>query len=180
MSGGATAGSGRDFRLDPSALPVRSATGVGGKASFYLDRQQAVLRQPSCGPAAMVTIPVDEYDGVAVRIAQDTDTAPLVLELAHRNPAYAVPLSRGGAPEDIADDWQTWGRELRLPLLVVSPDGHVARYHPGQLFSPASNSAPNRRHSLFSGRRPRFLTRRKIGNLDRMERLTPCEIIARN
>ncbi len=179
VSGGAAAGSSRAFRLDPCALPVHSAAEAGSAVHLYLDRQRAVLRHPSAELPRIVTIPVTDYDGVAVRIATDTETALLVLELSHINPDLVVQLSRGGAPQDIAHDWQAWGRELGLPLLLVSPDGGVSRFLDGDVSAATYASQPRRRGSPFGARRPRFLTRRKTGIPERMVHLTAREIIAR-
>ena len=70
MVGGAPAGSGRSFRLDPFTLPVRfSAASDGGAHDFVLDRERAVLKRPlRSGPTVTVAVPVSAYAGVAVRM----------------------------------------------------------------------------------------------------------------
>jgi hypothetical protein len=180
--GGATAGSSRNFRLDPCTLPVRSVTAGHGKdrASFFLDRDKAVMQRGSGDNPARVAIPIEEYDGVAVRIATVEPTVRLTLELLHADPELVLPLAIGGETEGMANDWEAWGRELELPLLVVLPDGTVSRYDrasQGVQFGPVK---PRRRHSHFVARRPRFLTRRKTGRPGPVERLAFREIIARS
>lgn len=181
MTGGATAGAGREFRLDPGTLPVCSETAEGGRADFFLDHDVVVFR--SAAGTRQRTVPVSDYEGVAVRIAPVIGPLRLALELSHPDPDYVLPLACGGQPDDVAADWQAWGRKLGLPLLVVSPDGSVTRY---ERHGPAGKptvalNAPvsRRRHAYFAGRRPRFLKRRKAGPLGGLERIVAREIIAR-
>ena len=182
MVGGATAGSSRAYRLDPFTLPVRfSAAYDGGAHDFVLDRERAVLKRPlRTGPSVTVAVPVTSYDGVAVRM-EPRDRAGgirVIVELMHRDPALSLPLVVANEPEDVAADWQAWGRALNLPLLVVGEDGTVkaALARVGALVM--AETKPRRRHSFFADRRPRFLARRKPGRPELMERLTGREIIA--
>jgi hypothetical protein len=182
MVGGTPAGSSRAFRLDPFTLPVRfSAASDGETHDFILDRERAVFKRTlRAGQAVSVAVPVTAYDGVAVRI-EPRDRAGgirVIVELMHHDPALSLILIVANEPEDVAADWQAWGRALNLPLLIVSEDGTVkaplARL--GALI--VADAKPRRRHSFFADRRPRFLTRRKPGRPELMERLTGREIIA--
>ena len=96
----------------------------------------------------------------------------------HRDPALTLPLVVAGEPEDVAADWQAWGRALNLPLLVVEQDGTVSRPVERLGAVAVARPRPRRRHSFFAGRRPRFLTRRKPGRGESTERLAGREIIA--
>ena len=103
------------------------------------------------------------------------------VELLHRDPALTLPLVVADEPEDIAADWQAWGRALNLPLLVIGQDGSVsAAARPDRRRRRLRRPKPRRRHSFFAGRRPRFLTRRKTGRGRPTERFEGREIIARN
>jgi hypothetical protein len=182
MVGGAPAGPGRSFRLDPFTLPVRfSAASDGGAHDFVLDRERAVFKRPlRTGPPVTVAVPVAAYAGVAVRMEPRDRIGGIrvTVELLHRDPALSLTLIVANEPEDVAADWQAWGRALNLPLLVVTEDGTVkaplARF--GALV--VADPKPRRRYSFFADRRPRFLARRKPGRPELMERLTGREIIA--
>ena len=182
MVGGAPAGSGRSFRLDPFTLPVRYAAGSdGGAQDFVLDHDRALLRRRlSAGPMVMLTVPVRAYAGVAVRIEAVGQGGDLrvVVELMHRDPALSLPLVVAKEPEDVAADWQAWGRALNLPLLVVSEDGTVKAPVERIGALTVAESKPRRRYSFFADRRPRFLARRKPGRSGATERLIGREIIA--
>ena len=185
MAGGAIAGSGRVFRLDPQSLPVRGSARNDGAAdtAFILDRERAIVRrQRHAGPAITLTVPLDSYRGVSVRMepAGATGRVRVFVELLHHDPALTLPLIVGDEPEDVAADWQAWGRALNLPLLVIGQDGSVSAplSEPGAII--AGLPKPRRRHSFFAGRRPRFLTRRKSGHSRQTEQLAGREIIARN
>jgi hypothetical protein len=182
MVGGAPAGSSRTFRLDPFTLPVRfSAVSDGEASEFVLDHERALLKRPlRSGSRVTVTVPVRAYAGVAVRMEANGQSGGLivVVELMHRDPALSLPLIVADEPEDVAADWQAWGRALNLPLLVVTEDGTVRAPVDRIGALVVYESKPRRRYSFFADRRPRFLARRKPGRAGPMERLTGREIIA--
>lgn len=172
---GAIDGSGRYFRLDPLALPVRRADRGG---AYIIDRDRAVVRRSARGLVATLDVPVSAYRGVAVRMSAEDEEGSLrvTVELMHRDPGLSLPLAVAGEPEDVAADWIAWGKALNLPLLVIEADGTVS--------SPDDRSGPSpslgRRHGVpFRGRRSRFARRRKIGSFHTIDRLDGREIIAR-
>jgi hypothetical protein len=158
------------FRLDPFALPVRHAAPIGGsEPAFILDRDRAVVRRalPHSGPVTLA-VPVSAY---AIRVH---------VELLHDDPGLTLPLLVADEPEEAAADWQAWGRALNLPLLVVEQDGTIRAplSRLGQLTVGAPG--PRRLRRFLSGRRPRFLRRRKTGRPGPITVVSGREIIARN
>jgi hypothetical protein len=187
VAGGASAGSSRTFRLDPFVLPVRytAATGgaLGGRASIVLSRREAIVHRGwLAGSLADITIPIADYAGVAVRVVSVGESAAVsaVVELLHDERSLSLPLVIADEPEDVAADWQAWGRVLNLPLLVVAHDGTIlsANNRIGGLN--ADTPKARRRHSYFAARRPRFLSRRKTGRRGDLQLVAGREIIARN
>jgi hypothetical protein len=170
-------------------LPARYSAGIGTgtrrvDAVIVLDRQEAILKRPSpSGAPATFRLPIKSFEGVAVRIApvgNDGDIE-VTVELRHRDPALSLPLIVADDPSDVAADWQSWGRVLGLPLLLVLPDGTVEKPvdHMGAIRKLPSR--PRRRHSFFADRRPRFLARRKTGlKRGEIEIIARHEIIARD
>ncbi len=180
MSGGATAGSGRTFRLDPHLLPARGPNpGSVADADFIIENGQAFVRRQRTGPATAV--PLASYRGVAVRMEPMPNASIRVrVELLHSDPALTLPLVVADEPEQVAADWQAWGRTLNLPLLVIGQDGSVSHAFDRLGSITVCRPKPRRRHSFFAGRRPRFLSRRKVGRKGQREHLAGREIIARN
>lgn len=187
-AGDITAGAGRELRLDPLKLPVRYSAYLAGAAqdapvAILLDRDKAVLAQRLAGGlSATSTVPIAAYHGVAVRMIAN-DEAGIILatiELMHGDPSLTLPLVVADTIEEIAADWQAWGRIFGLPLLLVEADGSITRPTPEAGRIIASSPLPRRRSSFDTKRRPRFLTRRKTGRTAGTERLAGREIIARN
>jgi hypothetical protein len=165
VAGGATAGSRRAYRLDPATLPVRGTrvTGAAG-ATFVIDMEHAVVRHEGSGRE----VPFDAYRGVAVRmdpIGSDGDVRGFV-ELLHADAEFTVTLTISDDPAVVSNDWQSWGRVLDMPLLIIGQDGSVGEPLRGMSGVQIAAANPRRRHSFFAKRRPRFLTRRKAGHLD--------------
>jgi hypothetical protein len=165
MAGGATAGSGRAYRLDPATLPVRGTrvTGAAG-ATFIIDMEHAVVRDERAGRE----VPFAAYRGVAVRmdpIGSDGDVRGFV-ELLHAEPEFTVTLTISDDPTVVANDWQSWGHALDLPLLVIGQDGSVGEPLRDSGSLQIAMPKQRRRHAFFAKRRPRFLTRRKTGQVD--------------
>ena len=125
-------------------------------------------------------MPLAAYRGVAVRMegTRQPGSVRVFLDLLHADQSLSVPLAIADDPEGVAADWQEWGRVLQLPLLVVAPDGTVtsplATLGTLVVFPPKLR----RRPAHFRARRPRFLSRRRIGERARMTVIRGREIIA--
>jgi hypothetical protein len=185
VSGGATVGSGRVYRLDPHTLPARSVPSCGGAAAatFIIEHDRAiVVRRFTPGAAVTVTVPLTRYAGVAVRMEPvGIDGGVLgTVALLHADPTLTLPLLVTEDPHLISADWQAWGRALDLPLLIIGQDGSIGEPLAGPQGIAMAPAKPRRRHSYFAQRRPRFLTRRKPGRPGAGERLVGREIIARS
>jgi hypothetical protein len=162
------AGVRRALRLDPLSLPLRfeahDVRADGGVRNIELHRERVVLRRAIQGMRMAVNISVRDFLGIALRGIDDTQ----MLVLVHRDPSLSIPLGVSADADELASAWQMWSDIFALPLL---PQDKVRE--------PA---ARRRRHNAVRGRRPRFLVRRRAGNL-----LNPAnihagerEIIARN
>jgi hypothetical protein len=167
-------------RPDPFHLPARYSTAMadGAPAAVHLERDRIVVERRGSRPLTL-TLPIRFYRGVAVRMTAEGEALRVAVELHHDDPALSVTLAVGDDPADIAADWQAWGRILGLPLLLVAPDGSVEMPADNLGALEIAAAKPRRHHSFFADRRPRFLTRRKVGR-DRGERIAGREIIARD
>ena len=167
-SGVNPAGSSRALRLDPLSLPVsfdaHDARADGGVRRIELHRERVVLRRALHGMQMAVNVRVSDFLGVALRGIDDAQ----MLVLAHRDPSLTIPLCVSSDREEIAIAWQTWSEIFALPQLRED-----------KVCEPATR---RRRHNAIRARRPKFLVRRRRGdllnpaNLHQGER----EIIARN
>ncbi|MGB3865421.1 MAG: DUF6101 family protein [Xanthobacteraceae bacterium] len=144
------AGSVRTARLDPHSLPVsfeaHDTRADGNVRHIELHREQVILRRAVHGMRMAINVQVRDFLGVAVR--DDGDTQMLVLR--HRDPALSVPLC-AIIDEDALDEiWQSWSDVFALPQIVE------IRREPTQR---------RRRRNAVSRRRPRFLLRRRAGQM---------------
>ena len=185
----APAGSSRDERLDPFALPLRfeatDHTADQRVRTIELHPERVVLRREFRGIKMAVNLPVTAYLGVAIRMEPPSEETigAVTIVLEHPDRELSLTLYRATDTFDILAEWQSWGRTLRLPLLVAEPDGGLrsAFPHVGAVRVRAP-IARRRRRSTVVTRRPSFLMRRKAGRslagapVHRGER----EIIARN
>jgi hypothetical protein len=74
-----------------------------------------------------------------------------MLVLVHRDPSLNIPLGVSSDAEEIASAWQTWSEIFALPQLPEDK-----RSEPAQR---------RRRHNAIRARRPKFLVRRRGGDL---------------
>ena len=177
---------GRNMRLDPLRLPqvVSYATrDEQGDVTFVIDQRGAVIRRilAMSGLPVTIVLPARAFRGVAARaIEDDAGNVTVTLELLHGDPQLSVPLLVADDLEDIAADWRTWAEAYRLPMLLIEADG-IARTLEESLG--AVKTAPakeRRRRRLLQPRRPRFLARRKAGDLGLRLIVDGEEIIARD
>ncbi|RDV04945.1 DUF6101 family protein [Undibacter mobilis] len=185
-SGGCPAGSSRQERLDPFALPVAFATSdaAAGVRVVEVHRERVVMRRSLAGMVMAINMPVAAYDGIALRLVRGRPGAAATVEvsLEHKDPGLTLPLYASDHGDDAIAEWQSWSKVLGLPMLFADESQTcTAGAYLGAVR--VSKVRPRRRrHSSLRRRRPMFLTRRKAGRaVDTMAiHRGEHEIIARN
>jgi hypothetical protein len=146
-----SAGSGRALRLDPLSLPLsfhaQDIRADGGVRQIEIHRERVVLRRAVHGMRMAVNVRVSDFIGIALR---GLDGAQMLV-LVHRDPSLAIPLGVSSDPEEIASAWQMWSDIFALPQLTEDIKREPA--------------ARRRRHNAIRARRPKFLVRRRAGDL---------------
>jgi len=158
------------MQLDPLSLPVRfhtrDARADGGVRQVEISRDQIVLRRAVRGMRMAINVRVDEFLGIAVREADDTQ----MLMLVHRDPSLSIPLLFSADGDEILHASFTWSEIFALPLL----DEDANR---------STQPAPRRRrHNVIKTRRPKILMRRRNGRalLEMRVHRNEHEMISRN
>jgi hypothetical protein len=176
---------GCNMRLDPLRLPqvVSYATSDAyGDVHFTIDARGATIVRTLERSHLPVTIvlPARAFRGVAARAIEDeTGDVTVTLELLHNDPMLTVPLLVANDLDDVAADWRAWADAYRLPMLLFEADG-VARTLEETIGKVKAAPVKERRKGRVSSqRRPRFLARRKVGNLGLRLVVAGEEIIAR-
>ena len=157
------------MRLDPLSLPLsfhaHDTRADGGVRKIELHRERVVLHRAVKGMRMAINVRVSDFLGIALRGLDDAQ----MLVLAHRDPALNIQLCVSSDHEEIATAWQMWSDILALPLLADDDDD-------------SEPAARRRRHNAIRARRPKFLVRRRGGNLTNTETVhrEEREIIARD
>jgi hypothetical protein len=145
------AGSSRALRLDPHALPIsfnaHDTRADGGVRRIELHRERVVVRRALHGMRMAVNVRMRDFLGVALRGIDDAQ----MLVLVHRDPSLTIPLCVSSDREEIASAWRMWSDIFALPQLPED-----------QAPEPAMR---RRRHNAIRARRPKFLVRRRRGDL---------------
>jgi len=177
---------GRNMRLDPFRLPQivsYAARDEFGDVTFTIDHRGAVIRRAleKSGLSATIALPAKAFKGVAARAIEDAEgNVTVTLELMHNDPMLSVPLLVAENLDDVAADWRAWADSYLLPMLLVESDG-VARPLDDSIGAvKAASMQPRRKGRVATSRRPRFLARRKSGNLGLRLVVDGEEIIARS
>jgi hypothetical protein len=177
---------GRNMRLDPFRLPqvVSYATrDAFGDVTFTIDQRGAIVRRilQMSGLPATVVLPANAFRGVAARALEDEDgNVTVTLELLHNDPMLSVPLLVADNLEDVAADWRAWADAYRLSMLLIEADGVASTLE--ESLGAAIKALPvqdRRKRRVTPMRRPRFLVRRKPGDLGLRLVIDGKEIIAR-
>ena len=166
------AGSSRELRLDPHALPTRfraaDANADGHVRLVEVHHQGVVVRRSVRGMPIALALPVSAFLGVAIRLSpQDhSGIAQVAVFLEHRDPALSIPLFSASDSSDVLAEWQLWARTFALPMLIADGDGKLSEAFPrlGEIRIAAPSPRRRGRASL-ARRRPRIMMRRKPGRL---------------
>ena len=162
---------GSPFRLDPFSLPVRfeAADEAADECLRIVDlhRERVVLRRSVGGMRMALNLPVAAFRGIAIRLFfAEPGKVPtsIAVVLEHGDPALSLPLFASTESDEIAAEWQSWGRVLGLPLLIAESDGSLRE--PFARLGALRIEAPTwrrRRRSAIARRRPTRLMRRARG-----------------
>jgi uncharacterized protein DUF6101 len=172
--------------LKPVCLPqmVSYATRDDyGDVTFTIDLRGAVIRRTleMSGVPAIIALPANAFRGVAARAMEEPDgNVTVTLELLHNDPMLSVPLLVADDLDDVAADWRAWADAYRLPMLLIEADG-IARTLEESLGAAIKALPPQdrRKGRVSTMRRPRFLARRRAGDLGLRLVVDGQEIIAR-
>nr|WP_280113385.1 DUF6101 family protein [Lutibaculum baratangense] len=176
---------GRCVRPDPHQMPIRIGYSGRGRRGpvpqLAVIRRETVVIRRECeaGVPLYIQVPTRSYRGVVLSARAGTDGQEISLRLEHGNADLAVPLPVEGSPEDALETWHVWAELLGCPLLIEDADGRihdVERRLGGLAVRPPRARRANR---FFAERRPRFLTRRRVGGVATGPVLREDEIIAR-
>lgn len=169
---------GSGLRLDP--YHGTQTLKVGSK-SYKVDTKGAVVRKTlTCGLPVTMAVPARAFKGVAARAVQDKQGRMTVtLELLHHDPELCVPLLYANDMADVAADWHSWSRLMRLPMLIVGVEGTATPVQ--KTLGDIMVEAPWERRKRITAikHRPNFLRRRKIGIVGNIEKISAAELIAR-
>lgn len=171
-------GSGRGLRLDP--YHTSHQLSVGDK-SYKISRNGVVVKKTMrIGNEMTMAVPAKAFKGVAARAIEDENgVVTVTLELLHHDPELCVPLLYANDMDDIAADWHSWSRLMKLPMLVVDLENNPTAVTK-QLGALMIEDPIARRKRITTVRhRPNFLRRRKMGVVSKVEKLTAAELIAR-
>ncbi|MDO9442575.1 MAG: DUF6101 family protein [Beijerinckiaceae bacterium] len=133
------------------------------------------------GVAMRLDIPCASFRGVVLAMEGEDDPV-FTIRLDHADPDLSVVVHEAGDDCDVIAQWRAWSTLTGLPKYLERQDGVLvdADIEIGGIY-PGKPPAPRRRGAIAVKRRPRFLTRRRMGDRRRMIMLPPCrEIIARN
>jgi hypothetical protein len=176
---------GRNMRLDPFRLPQATSYATRddlGEVVFSIDQRGAIIRRvlENSGLPATIVLPARPFRGVAARAIEDGEgNVTVTLELLHNDPQLSVPLLVAEDLEDVAADWRTWSDAYRLPMLLIEADGVARTLDESLGYAINATSALERRKGRATvRRRPRFLARRRAGDLGLRLVVNGEEIIA--
>jgi hypothetical protein len=116
------------------------------------------------GVAIKITVPVDEFVGVAVstHISED-GVLTSAIELVHGDPDLNYKVFEEVGNGNVVAEWQNWGKKLRLPLYIKAGDGSLLPYSQQVSGVALGPHVARRKLAHDSERRPRFLNRRQPG-----------------
>ncbi|MDJ0614017.1 MAG: DUF6101 family protein [Rhizobiaceae bacterium] len=179
MANAATlSGQGTKLRIDPycgiQTLQV-------GEKSYKVDTKGAVVRKMlSCGLPVTMAVPAKAFKGVAARAVQnDRGEMTVTLELLHQDPELCVPLLYANDMADIAADWHSWSRLMKLPMLIVGIEGKATAVQKTLGDILVEQPWERRKRITAIKHRPNFLRRRKPGVVGVVEKISAAELIAR-
>lgn len=157
----------------PDVLLYRGRAGDGADCLATFDRSTIVLSRPVAGLSCRIRLSTSQYRAVAAVAREDCH----VIQLMHRDPGLSIDLAEASSLEAAEEYGERLAEFLDLPMLTLAgrgPSGDTI------VAGPAPAPRRNQPARLGDHRRPRFLTRRKTGEVVSIRKVEGSEIIARS
>ena len=127
-------------------------------------RDSVTIRRAVAGVSMAIRIASSAYRGVTLRVKGLRDGRfHYEVKLLHRDPDLSVSLAEGENRAEIESEWREWVGFLRLPALVGRTEAADVEVNIDVVDISRRRPSPRRRGRSVTSRRPRFLTRRKVG-----------------
>ena len=127
-------------------------------------RESVTIRRAVAGVSMAIRIASSAYRGVTLRVNGLRDGRfHYEVKLLHRDPDLSVSLAEGENRAAVESEWREWVRFLRLPALVGRTEAADVEVNIDAVDISRRRPSPRRRGRSVTSRRPRFLTRRKVG-----------------
>jgi hypothetical protein len=153
----------------PDVLLYRGRAGDGAEYLATFDRQTVVLARNIGGLACRIRVSVAQYQAVAVLAHDEGNT----VRLMHREAGLSIDLVEFAELEAAEEYCDRLADFLDLPALTMAGIATSVKAEP-------KVSKLAERRATAKGRRARFLTRRKMGEVIAFPKVEGREIIARN
>lgn len=111
------------------SLPVQTVAGqlLRARDRIRIENATVAVEREVMGARAITkNIALDEFTGVAIRadlVGEGDDRFAVSVNLHHPDPDLCIPLHMSYDMSEVSARWQSWGRALRLPLLLPALDG---------------------------------------------------------
>ena len=134
------------------------------------------MSRPVAGLACRIRIPVRQYQAVAVLVRDERN----LVRIVHRDAALSVDVEEFAAFETAEEYRDRLASFLDLPPLTLAGAPASADEAEDEAEAAPAVSRSRRRDPALRSRRPRFLTRRRAGEVIALRKIEGREIIARH
>ena len=150
----------------------------GGRRDVEVTKERIFIRRQMSGVPMTIALFPGAFKGVSLRLrATGAQGYCYQLALAHRDADLTVVLDEAPDNSEILANWRAWARFFGLPALVERRLGIDELERPMVGAVIANGPSPRRRGKWITARRPRFLTRRKVGQPERMTAVEKARVL---
>jgi hypothetical protein len=166
----------------PSTFIAADPRADGAIRHVSFEQGRVIIARRLDGMSMRLGIPCSAFRGVVLALTGTLDEPRFVIRLDHADAELSIVVHDGVDDTDVVAEWHAWAALTSLPKFLEREPGllECGERHLGTLIlGPAPQM--RRRGAIVLRRRPRFLSRRRMGERKRMRQVHKGrEIIARN
>jgi len=149
---------------EPRRLIASDPRADGRRREVTLGAGRVEILRSVGGVRMNISVAANAYRGVVLRLrGLESERFAYEVELRHTDPDLCVTLLEADDDDEIQAEWRLWARYLGLPTLVEREEGRAEPDSARLGNVHIAESKSRRRGAAIRRRRPRFLSRRKIG-----------------